>query len=155
LSEQELRGEGRTPEVEEVVVVQPLDGLKLAADVELLGGVEEVLDAGVGVVVAAEDLNGLSDPAPTVSMLSGPSLVEGRLLVGPVNVLDGQDGEGAVVTEIAQGDTSTGLDAEVVDGLLGHVQVDGHAEEVAVNETVVLDDAIVVGLVQEAWRRSC
>jgi hypothetical protein len=83
------------------------------------------------------------------------SCLKSGSLVGPVDILDGQDGEGAVVTEIAQGDTSTGLDAEVVDGLLGHVQVDGHAEEVAVDETVVLDDAIVVGLVQEAWRRSC
>lgn len=31
-----------TPQLDKVIVLQPVDGLELAADVELLGGVEEV-----------------------------------------------------------------------------------------------------------------
>lgn len=51
-----------TSEVEEVVVLKTVDGLELATNVELLGGVEEVLDTGVSVIIAAEDLLGLVDP---------------------------------------------------------------------------------------------
>lgn len=102
---------------------EPLDGLNLATDVELLGGGEEVLDAGVGVVVAAEDLLGLGDPgiALSVQLVLVTVDVDGRQansLVGPVDVLYGQDGEGVVVTQIAQGDAGTGLEAELVDLLL-------------------------------------
>lgn len=43
-------------------MLQTVDGLELAADVEFLGGAEKVLDAGVGVVVAAKDVLGLIDP---------------------------------------------------------------------------------------------
>jgi hypothetical protein len=51
-----------TSEVEEVVVLKLVDSLKLTTNVELLSGVEEVLDTGVGVIVAAKDLLGLVDP---------------------------------------------------------------------------------------------
>lgn len=51
-----------TSEVEEVVVLELVDSLKLTANVELLSGVEEVLDTGVSVIVAAKDLLGLVDP---------------------------------------------------------------------------------------------
>lgn len=51
-----------TSEVEEVVVLELVDSLKLTTNVELLSGVEEVLDTGVSVIVAAKDLLGLVDP---------------------------------------------------------------------------------------------
>jgi hypothetical protein len=51
-----------TAQVEEVVVLQAADGLELATNVEVLGGREEVLDTGVGVIVAAKDQLGFLDP---------------------------------------------------------------------------------------------
>lgn len=44
-------------------MLQTVDGLELATNVKLLGGVEKVLDTGVGVVVAAKDILGLVDSA--------------------------------------------------------------------------------------------
>jgi hypothetical protein len=51
-----------TSEVEEVVVLKTVNGLELTTDIKLLGGVEEVLDTGVSVIIAAKDLLGLVDP---------------------------------------------------------------------------------------------
>lgn len=68
--------------------------------------------------------------------------IEGRnILVRPVDVLDSQDGEVAVVAQVAQGDLGAGLDAELVDLGLVDIQVDGHAEEDAIGKPVVGDDA--------------
>lgn len=47
-----------TSEVEEVVVLEAVDGLQLAADIVLLSRVEQVPDSRV-LVVSAEDLLGL------------------------------------------------------------------------------------------------
>ena len=63
------------------------------------------------------------------------------LLVGLVNVLDGEDGQVTVVTEIAQRYPRAGLERELVDGVLAHVEGDGHTEERAAGEPVLLDDA--------------
>ena len=51
-----------TSEVEEVVVLKTVNGLELTTNIKLLGGVEEVLDTGVSVIIAAKDLLGLVDP---------------------------------------------------------------------------------------------
>lgn len=63
------------------------------------------------------------------------------LLVGLVNVLDGEDGQVAVVAEIAQGYPGAGLERELVDGGLVDVQGDGHAKERATGEPVLLDNS--------------
>jgi len=63
------------------------------------------------------------------------------LLVWAVDVLDGDDGEVAVVSEVAQGDAGAGLDALGVYCLLRHVEGDGYAEEGAICEAVVDDNA--------------
>ena len=61
-------GEGLlTAEVEEVVVLEAAEGLELAADVELLGRLEEVVHAGVQRVLAAKDLARLEGPVKPVS----------------------------------------------------------------------------------------
>jgi hypothetical protein len=122
-------------EVEEVVVLKLVDSLKLTANVELLSGVEEILDTGVGVIVAAKDLLGLVD------------------LVRLVDILDGQDGEVSVVTEVTECDASTVLDSELVDLGLVDIEVDGHGEEGAISETVVLNNAIEVLLGHETFKR--
>lgn len=51
-----------TSKIQEIVVLQAADSLELTTNVELLGGREEVLDTGVGIVIAAEDELGLLDP---------------------------------------------------------------------------------------------
>jgi hypothetical protein len=116
-------------------VLETVNSLKLTTNVELLSGVKEVLDTGVSVIVAAEDLLGLVD------------------LVRSVDILDSQDSKVSVVTEIAESDASTSLDTELVDLGLVNIEVDRHGEEGAVSETVVLNDAIVVLLSQETFER--
>jgi hypothetical protein len=127
----ELRGS--ESKVEEVVVLQAVNGLKLTTNVELLGGVEEVLDTRVSVIIAAKDLLGFVD------------------LVRSVDVLDSQDSEVSVVTEVAEGNASTSLEAELVDISLVDIEVDGHGEESSISKTVVLNNAIVVLLSQETF----
>jgi hypothetical protein len=122
---------GCEAEADIVVVLQAVDGLELTADVVLLHALVQELDGGV-LGVAAEDLLGLLG------------------LVGLVDVVDGDDGEVAVVAEVAQGDAGAGLHAELVDGLLGHIECDGHGKDVAIAETLRLHDALVVLLVEEA-----
>lgn len=43
-------------------MLETVNSLELAADVKFLGGAEEVLDTGVGVVVATKDVLGFVDP---------------------------------------------------------------------------------------------
>lgn len=43
-------------------MLKTADGLELSANVKVLGDAEEVLDAGVGVVVTAKDQLGLVNP---------------------------------------------------------------------------------------------
>ena len=138
----------RTAQVEEVVVLETAEGLELAADVELLGGLEEVVDTGVQRVLAAKDLARLEGPVSTVSTIATLPCKRGfrlggfHALVGPVDVVDGQDGEVAVVAQVTEGDAGAGLGAQLVDGGLVDVEGYGHAEEDAVVEAVVLDDAV-------------
>jgi hypothetical protein len=127
---------GRIPQTDIVVVLQAVNGLELAAHVELLRGVVQVLDGRMRLVVVAKDLGGLLD------------------LVGPVDVLDGDDGEVAVVAEVAQRNARAGLHAYLVDSFLRDIEGDGHGKEVAIRETVLGDNALVVLLVQEAWSLS-
>lgn len=61
-------------------------------------------------------------------------------LVGTVDVINGQDSQVPVVTEVAQGNASTGLKIVVGDGLLGGIESDGHREEVAIGKTDVFAD---------------
>lgn len=137
-----MRAKSLTAQIQEIVVLQAANGLQLASDVELLGGVEEVLDAGVGIVVAAKDLLGLLDPVRhAVSSSSESEARPGDVLVRPVDILHGQNGQVSVVSGVAQGDSGAGLDAELVELGLVHVERDGHAEEGAIGETVVADNS--------------
>lgn len=129
----ELRGS--ESEVEEIVVLETVDSLKLTTNVELLSGIKEILDTGVGVIIAAKDLLGLVD------------------LVRSVDIFDSQDSKVSVVTEIAEGDASTSLDTKLVDLGLVNIEVDRHGEEGAISETVVLNNAIVVLLSQKTFER--
>ena len=71
----------------------------------------------------------------------------GNLLVRLVDVLNGQDSQTAVVSEIPQGDTGAGLDLELVNGLLRQVERDRNAEKHAIGETAILDNAAEQALV--------
>lgn len=74
------------------------------------------------------------------------------VLVGPVDVVNGQDGEVPVIAQVAQGDARAGLGAQLVDGGLVDVEGDGHAEEDAAFEAVALDDAArLLARVRPGW----
>lgn len=135
-----------TSQVEEIVVLETIDGLKLTTDVELLGGREEVLDTRVGVIVAAKDLLGLLDPVErsSASRCQATEATGGYSLVGSVDILNIKNGNVSVVTEIAEGKTSARLDAQLVDGLLVHIEVDGHTKEVAIGKAVGLNNTKAV-----------
>lgn len=62
-------------------------------------------------------------------------------LIGLVDVVNGDDGQVAIVTEIAQSDARTSLDFRLFDDLLCDIQADRHAEEITICETDVLHDA--------------
>lgn len=56
-------------------------------------------------------------------------------LVRAVDIVNGEDGQIAIVSEVSRGDAGAGLELAFIDNGLGHVQGDGHGEEVAVGET--------------------
>lgn len=60
-------------------------------------------------------------------------------LVWLVHILDCDDSQIAVISEVAKGDASTGLDTQFANGLFRHVKADGHAEEVSIRKAQVLD----------------
>lgn len=59
-----------TAQVEEIVVLKAADGLELSTDVKVLRDAEEMLDTGVGVVVAAKDQLGLLNPGVARNLVS-------------------------------------------------------------------------------------
>lgn len=61
-------------------------------------------------------------------------------LVGFVNILNRQDGEVAIIPEVPQGNPLTGCQAKLLDFGLGQVKGDGHGEQEAIGETVLLYD---------------
>lgn len=79
----------------------------------------------------------------------GQEFQEQHSLVGAVDVVNGQDGQVAVITEVTQGDARTSLELVVADGLLGGVEGDGHGEDVAIGKTAVLADAMHTPSVSE------
>lgn len=97
------------------------NGLDLSSDVELLGGLPEESNGRVGNVVGAENLLSF----------------EG--LVGPVDVVDGQDGEDVVVSGVSEGDARASLEGGSLLGV--NVEGDGHGEEGTRGDSEGLDDA--------------
>ena len=55
-------------------------------------------------------------------------------LIGAVDVVNGQDGQVAVVTEVTQGNTGTSLELVLADNLLAGIEGDGHGEDVAIGK---------------------
>lgn len=146
-----------TSQIKEVVVLQAVDRLELAAHVVLLSRVEQVPDGRV-LVISAKDLLGLEGSFSFVSfrccVLMRASITQelgslafawkGRLgsLVWLVDVLDREDGQVVVVAEIAQRHAAAGLENQFVDVLEGEVECDGDAEEGAACEAVLPDDSV-------------
>lgn len=105
-------------------MLETADGLDLSTDVELAGSLVKVGNSRV-LLVTAKDLLGLELPVKEDVISGWSGGIAWRVgaqrknsLVGPVDVVDGQNGQVAVVTEIAQGDALAGLEAELINGLL-------------------------------------
>lgn len=67
----------------------------------------------------------------------------GELLVRTVDIVNGQNGQVPVISEVTQGDTRTGLEVIIGDGLLGDIEGDGHGEEVSISQTDIFTDTVV------------
>lgn len=119
LVEVETQLSGGVSESNVVVVHQTVNGLKLATNVVVTGRLEKVLDGRV-VRRATKDLLGLN------------------VLVGLVDILDSDDGEVTVVSEVTESNASTRLRTGFLDNLLADIKVDGHGEKVAICEAVVV-----------------
>lgn len=63
-------------------------------------------------------------------------------LVGAVNVIDSKNSQVTVVTEITEGDASTGLELLLVDNLLASIEGNGHGEHIAIGKAVFLTDTM-------------
>lgn len=103
-------------------MLQTADSLKLTTNVELAGGVEEVLDGRVSLVVVPENLSSLKSPGKII--ISGSiqrnfhtlkiqrlSVMRWNSLVWLVDVLNSQDGQVAVIPEVPQRDLLAGRKA--------------------------------------------
>lgn len=101
-----------------VVVGWSLDGLDGTTDVEIVCRFAEIGDSRVSRVISTHDSGSLGS------------------LVGTVNVGNGEDGKGGLVSGVSKGKTSSWSDREGVNGCLGDVEGDRHGEESALTLTV-------------------
>lgn len=118
-----------------VVVVELVDSIELSSNVVLLSGVVEVANGGV-LLVTTKDLLGLD------------------LLVGLVDILDGDDGQVAVVTEVTESDTGTGLNSELLNLLLGDIEGNGDGEEGSIGHAAVGDNSNIILAYAQAHKRN-
>lgn len=102
-----------TSKCDVVVVLQSVDSLDLSTNVELLGSFVQVLDGWV-LWVAAKDFLRL------------------KVLVWLVDIVDSQDSQVAVITEIAKSQSGPWCNAEIGDSLLRRIECDWHGEDVSV-----------------------
>lgn len=128
-----------TSESDVVVVLQAVNSIKLTTNVEFLSAVVQELHSWV-VNITTENL--LSLLGPTAILSEGEPHFQDllNLLVWSVNIVNGDDGKVAVVTEVTEGDSGTSLDTKLLNGLLGDVKSNWHGEKVAIGKTVVGDD---------------
>lgn len=113
-----------------------LDSLDLSTNVEFLDLVTEVGDGRVGGVVGAENVDGLLNS------------------VRGIDVLHCDNGEGLVISRVAECEARARGNFEGLDGLLGQVQVDGDWEKGTVGQSEILDDIYVVLLIQKSLERA-
>jgi hypothetical protein len=67
--------------------------------------------------------------------------MEMAILVRSVDVIHSQDGQVTVIAKIPQGNSLAWLEPSLVNGLLRHIQGDGHGEKNTASKSVILDDA--------------
>ena len=65
-----------------------------------------------------------------------------HILVRTVDVVNGQDSKVPVISEVAQGNARTGLEAVVVDGVLRDIEGDGHGEEVSIGQAFIFANTV-------------
>lgn len=67
------------------------------------------------------------------------------ILVGLVDVFDTHYSQVAVISEVTECDSCPRLDLKVGDFIVRDIEADGHAEEIPVDETFLLNDAVCEG----------
>lgn len=63
-------------------------------------------------------------------------------LVRAVDIINCQDGQVAVVTEVTESNTSTRLKLVLIDHLLANIKGNRHGEDIAISKTTILTDTI-------------
>ena len=106
---------GSEPESHVVVMAETIDRLQLTTNIVFLRLLVQVFDSWV-LRVAAKDI---------LSLL---------FLIRLVDIVDSQDGQIVVVSEISQSELRPSLELASVHGLLVNVQADWHAEEGAISK---------------------
>lgn len=121
-----------------IVVLQSPNGINLSSNVELVSSAEEVFHSRM-FLIAAKNFLGFLGPAE--ESIQSTSLHTGDLLVWLVNILDIDNGQIAVVTEVTQRNASTRFHTELLDQFWCDVEGDGHREEVSVCKAIVFHNA--------------
>lgn len=127
-----------------VVMHETVNGIEFSSDVIVLRALIEMFD-GRMILVPTEYHLCLFLPVKLYERLEQrpDNELENFSLVWPVYVLNVHDGQVAVVTEVSEGDAGTWFDSKIVDGLLRHIKGYGHAEEIAIRQTFLVDNAKV------------
>ena len=117
-----------------VIVVETVDSLDLTTNIVFFCLVHQVLDGWV-FWITAKDLLTL------------------KSLVWLVDIIDCKNGQVAIIAEISESDSGSGLDISGIDDLLANIQADGHAKKSPIRKSEVFDHAIVVLLVHKTLER--
>jgi hypothetical protein len=63
-------------------------------------------------------------------------------LVWTIDIVNGENGQVAVIAEIAQSDTAAGLEVELLHSLSRNIESNGHGEKVAIGEARISNDTV-------------
>jgi hypothetical protein len=111
-----------------------VNSFHLSSNVEFLDFCVEIYDGGVLFVTSKDELC-FFRPSKRRSACFIAEAAFKNSLVRAVDIINGQNSQVAVVSEVTQCDTRSSLQAELFDGFAGGVEGNGHGEKVAVGET--------------------
>jgi len=131
-----------TSQANVVVVIEPVNGVNLPTDIIFPSGGEQIADSRV-LLITAQDLLGLFLPISLSERVHSQHLTL-NLLVRFVDVVNSNDGQVTVITEIAKCDSCASLDPQSFDLSLGNIQSNGYGEECSIHEPKVLNNSVPI-----------
>jgi len=131
-----------TSQANVVVVIESINGVNLPTDIIFPSSGEQIADSRV-LLITAQDLLGFLLSICLSERVHSQHLTL-NLLVRFVDVVNGNDGQVTVITEIAKCDSCAGLDPQFFDLSFGNIQSDGYGEERSIHETKVLNNSVPI-----------